>query len=293
MDVQAAPEINNELCVRCGRCVRVCAADLLEMTDEGVEPSGDVPCFVCGHCIAVCPEDAITHSSLDAEGFTRLFSEEDRVTVDCLWDLLRRRRSVRQYTDEPVAEETIMQLIEAATLAPSALNEQAWHFNVITDPDQLHRICRRIVALYRSLLKMLGGRWSKLMLRLMVGADATEQFEEARPLIQRIVDGYEADDDRILWGAPTLIVVHSPDEDHTTTESSHYAVGNLILMATAMGLGTCLIGFLTAAAEHDERLQKYLGIPEGNTIDAALVLGHPDVDWIKSVPRRTPPIKIT
>ena len=50
------------------------------------------------------------------------------------------RRAVRQFTDEAVDTATIQRLIEAAVLAPSAVNEQPWLFTVVRDRTLLARI---------------------------------------------------------------------------------------------------------------------------------------------------------
>ena len=50
-----------------------------------------------------------------------------------------RRRSIRKYTSEPVSEEQIHHLLEAAMSAPSARNQRPWEFLVITDRDKLHK----------------------------------------------------------------------------------------------------------------------------------------------------------
>jgi nitroreductase len=47
------------------------------------------------------------------------------------------RRSIRQYTDQPVTEELVTELIRAAMAAPSAGNEQPWHFVIIDDRKKL------------------------------------------------------------------------------------------------------------------------------------------------------------
>ena len=57
----------------------------------------------------------------------------------CL-DLLYSRRSIRQYTGEPVAQETIIELLKAAMAAPSAGNQQPWHFMVIREKKLLSAI---------------------------------------------------------------------------------------------------------------------------------------------------------
>ena len=52
------------------------------------------------------------------------------------------RRSIRRYTPQPVPEAVIRRLLEAAMCAPSAGNEQPWHFVVITDRRSLEAIPR-------------------------------------------------------------------------------------------------------------------------------------------------------
>lgn len=55
-------------------------------------------------------------------------------------DAIFTRRSVRDFTHDPVSQEEIDQLLRAGMQAPSAGNEQPWHFVVIEDPEILHAI---------------------------------------------------------------------------------------------------------------------------------------------------------
>jgi len=50
-------EIELELCTACGKCVKVCPVDALELKDEKAVLTGD--CISCGVCVSACPEDAI------------------------------------------------------------------------------------------------------------------------------------------------------------------------------------------------------------------------------------------
>ena len=52
------------------------------------------------------------------------------------------RRSIRKYTDEPVSDDDVQALLTAAMHAPSAVNEQPWHFVVIKDRKTLEEISR-------------------------------------------------------------------------------------------------------------------------------------------------------
>lgn len=58
-------------------------------------------------------------------------------------EAIRTRRSVRQFTDEPVNEETLRLLLACAMHAPSSENEQPWHFIVIRNKERLKEIARR------------------------------------------------------------------------------------------------------------------------------------------------------
>ena len=49
-------------------------------------------------------------------------------------EFLNTRRSIRRFTDEPVAKEDLKEILNTAMLAPSAKNAQPWHFVVVTDP---------------------------------------------------------------------------------------------------------------------------------------------------------------
>ena len=53
------------------------------------------------------------------------------------WDAIRARRNVRSFTDEPVPDAVLDQILEAARRTPSSSNQQRWDFVVVTDRDLL------------------------------------------------------------------------------------------------------------------------------------------------------------
>ena len=57
-----------------------------------------------------------------------------------LLDAIRERRSIRKYTGEPVSEEQIREILEAAFLAPTASNRQEWRFAVVQDREKLAKM---------------------------------------------------------------------------------------------------------------------------------------------------------
>jgi len=55
-------------------------------------------------------------------------------------EVIRKRRSIRAYKPEPVKEEDLRRILEAARLAPSARNLQPWYFIVVRDPELKRRV---------------------------------------------------------------------------------------------------------------------------------------------------------
>jgi nitroreductase len=55
-------------------------------------------------------------------------------------DILYNRRSTRKFSDKPVDDEIIHQLLKAALNAPSSKNSQPWEFVIVDDPESLHQL---------------------------------------------------------------------------------------------------------------------------------------------------------
>jgi nitroreductase len=60
-------------------------------------------------------------------------------------DAIRKRYSCRSYDNQPVPDETLRELLEAARLAPSARNLQDWRFVVVTEPEIREKLCKQAI----------------------------------------------------------------------------------------------------------------------------------------------------
>lgn len=65
-------------------------------------------------------------------------------------EAIHKRRSIRKFTDKPIAKEDLQTLLKAAMMAPTARNAQEWEFLVVTDKDTLKKIAE--VHPYASML---------------------------------------------------------------------------------------------------------------------------------------------
>ena len=162
---------------------------------------------------------------------------------------IHERRAVREYTPQSVDEATLRQLIEAATLAPSAVNEQPWLFTVIRDKALLARISA-------------AGKAAALAAPL---AGVPPHY------LQEMLENPAFD---ILYHAPVLIVISSATEGRWAVENCALAAENLMLAARAFGLGTCWIGFAQAWINTPEG-KAALGLPPDCLAVAPIIVGHP------------------
>lgn len=159
------------------------------------------------------------------------------------------RRSVREYTRDPVSESKIHLLIDAANQAPSARNEQPWRFAVVRDQALLDQVSEAAKA---------------YLLTAGPGSSPAGAFQARLrdPAFQ------------IFYHAPVLIVIAGPAQGHWLIEDCTLAAQNLMLAAYAAGLGSCWIGLAQAFLKTPEGKQM-LGLPKAWMPIAPIIVGLP------------------
>ncbi len=173
---------------------------------------------------------------------------------DRFFAVVARQRACREFTDEPLDDHIVERLLEAACWAPSPENRQPWRFVVVRDPASR--------AAFGQLMREV---WE------MGGRDITRT---------RVPDTLFREVDRGLSGgtlaaAPVLIVVGA---DTTFVDRSQIAtavapaVQNMLLAATAIGLGSCLTTIATVRADD---VRDLVGFPPEVHPVAVVPVGHP------------------
>jgi coenzyme F420-0:L-glutamate ligase/coenzyme F420-1:gamma-L-glutamate ligase len=178
-----------------------------------------------------------------------------------LAELIRTRRSIRRYLDQPVPPALIDQLLEAATWAPSAHNRQPWRFVVV-----------ETAAAKTQLAEQMGER---------LKADRLRDGDS----IDVIARDVQRSHDRIVF-APIVIVAclsmrdmdHYPDDRRSTlektlaTQSVANAVQNLLLTAHDLGLGAC---WMCAPLFVPDVVRVVLDLPTDWDAQVLITLGYP------------------
>ena len=157
------------------------------------------------------------------------------------------RRSHRAYTAQQLSQPQLDALIQAALDAPSAVNDQPWHFSVVQNPallDEMDQVSRE---------------------NMMKEAEASRS--------PRLADRKF----HIFYHAPTVIFISCKTSNPMAGVDCGIAVENIALAAESLGLGSVILG-LPRFAFQDERgkaFAKTLEFPDDHQFVIAIALGVP------------------
>ncbi|MDR3600579.1 MAG: nitroreductase family protein [Desulfosporosinus sp.] len=177
---------------------------------------------------------------------------------------LLNRRSIRSYTPEQLKDDDLQIILKTGKFAPSAMNQQSWHFTVVQNKEILQRINQVIRAIFLK--------------------SGNAHFEEMA----------KADTFHVFYNAPTLIIVSGDEKAIAPQCDCALAMGNLFLAASSLGIGSCWIHALTQLDTTPEgtKLISDLGIPSGNKIFASGAFGYAASETPTPAPRKDNAVNI-
>ena len=178
-------------------------------------------------------------------------------------ELLKNRRSVRVYTEAPVATETLKDIVRESTLAPSSGNNQPWKFVIVND---------------RAMMKRISDESKKnLVARIEANpADYVKKYEQALRNEQY----------NVFYNAPALIILAGQRDWRNLLVDCALCAAYLMNACAARGLGTCWVNL--GSDIRDAALRGELGLTPDLAIVAPVIVGHPQS--IPAMPRREEPV---
>jgi nitroreductase/NAD-dependent dihydropyrimidine dehydrogenase PreA subunit len=261
--------VDKDLCTRCGICSIVCPMAIVSPVDENtlpvVQDAMAGMCIQCGHCEVSCPSQALLLNVRPDEKVP-LPAGAGTISPDDIGTYLKKRRSVRHFTKDPVPKEKILEILDIARYAASGGNGQPVQWIVVHDPEKVKKIAGQTIE------------WIKTL------QNTSHPMSGYIPvLIARWESGYDV----VCRDAPHLLCAHIPEGNPMASVDAIIALTHFDIAAPAFGIGTCWAGFVAMAASSYEPLQKELGIPAGRKSAYAMMFGHPQYK-IYGIPRRKP-----
>ncbi|MCK7470058.1 MAG: nitroreductase family protein [Desulfomicrobium escambiense] len=205
-------------------------------------------------------------------------------------DIIENRSSVRNFSQTPVPNEKIKEVLEAARLAPSWANVQPWHFIVIKDPitkQLMHELSHNqphvqaapiIIACCWDIKAWEKRNFKPIMLsRPGITEERVDELLE-NPAFNPILKGADA-------------------VTYRTIEELTYAIAYMTIEAENQGLGACIVGFIgndltESMLETYEEVKDRLALPDNIVLVSLLLLGYPSDDAKKHSKIRKPLEKI-
>ncbi len=172
--------------------------------------------------------------------------------------VINSRRSIRKYKGEQITGAELQEILKAALYAPSARNQQAWHFSVVQN-------------------KALMGKIQKIMKENMLNSGDDFSVERAS------APGFIA-----FHNAPTVIFISADEKAGKTEIDCGIAAENISLAAESLNIGSCIL----TSSEHlfardkDGALKKELGFLDGYRHVCSVVLGYKDCENPPAAPRK-------
>lgn len=173
-------------------------------------------------------------------------------------NVIKRRRSIRQFDARPISDDALHAILEAALFAPNAMNQQKWHFSVVQN---------------------------KRMLRKMVQITKANKLDSN---IAFLIEKARGDDYHTYYHAPAVVLVSGDQQAKFIMFDCAAAAQTIALAAASLGIGSCIMtsaGFLFAS-EQGRDMKKDLGIPEGYEHVCSIALGYNRGDWPVAPPRK-------
>ena len=171
--------------------------------------------------------------------------------------VIRNRRSIRQYKTRQITDSELNAMLEAALFAPTAMNQQKWHFTIVQ---------------------------SKSVLAKMDFITKENKLNSNIPILAKSA---ASDDYHTYYRAPTVVIISGEQDARFIEMDCAAAAQNIALAAESLGIGSCIMtsaGFLFASAKGQE-MKHELGIPEGYEHMCSIALGYKGADSVTVPPR--------
>jgi len=187
-----------------------------------------------------------------------------------LLDIIKTRRSIRRFKPDPISDDQLLTILEAARLAPTGENVCPWRFIIVKDPEK------------RRILTELGVRGARRRMGTDILSSRSGKFEEwyghlPEDVKSKIFDRLK-DAKFMSWldEAPIHIIACTTKHAIDMREDLSAALENMLLMIHALGLGAVWVAAPVKDVREEEEVRKLLKIPPDIKPIAQICIGYPN-----------------
>ncbi|HOY30786.1 MAG TPA: nitroreductase family protein [Bacteroidales bacterium] len=287
---KAVIKIDKEKCSGCGLCVSVCKDFGLVVTDKKATLSENAlfGCIACGHCMAVCPEDAIEiyGRELSPADLFKLPEKEAMAGYESLVHLLKSRRSIREFKDQPVGQELIARILDAASTAPMGLPPSDVNVLILDSKKKVRKFSEDYCAFLESIKWFVSG-WFLAAMRPFWGKTNDELFRKfIRPLFEAYTGNMKKGLDFVMYDAPLAIYFYG--SPYCDPADPLIAATYAMIAGESLGLGTCMLGGIHPMIQYSRKGKKFReaqGIRFPSREGLFVIFGYPAVKYSKGLHR--------
>ena len=261
-------KVDEKLCTKCGLCVNDCPMRIIDMRKGNVPrvtEAKEIACIECQHCMTICPTGALSIMDCDPAN-SILLSKDVLPTPEQMANLIKGRRSIRNYKQENVPQEKIDEILTVIANCPTGVNRQDLVFTVVD--------CKEFLDEYRE------NMMEDLFKAAQLGA-IPERYDYLKGLIflwKR--NGIDV----IFRTAPHFLVVSASNYAACPEEDVNLALAYFELLANSHGLGTLWCGTLKMAMEILPKYKKKINLP-ATSYYYPMIFGIPAVKYRRTVQR--------
>lgn len=254
--------IDNKKCRKCGVCIHRFMGYCIN--EENGYPVIDYSiCNQCQKCIALCPHQAILMNGKSP------FKIETPLEIrkEDIIDLLRRRRSIKKFKNEPIPKEVLSDLASAANYAPN--QNKNIDMIIVDDKTLLNEIDASSIKYVKKMYRFL------FSVKIMTGV--FKLFSDSLDVIKRKMEYNIYGTKHVIKENTQALFILIGDTKVPVTESSaHYLLSTIIFYTEAYGIGSCLMDSIKHSINCTKSVRKLLHIPKGKKVLGVLSVGYSD-----------------
>ena len=199
-------------------------------------------------------------------------------------DFIYKRKSIRKFKDQEVPKEDIMEMIKAATYAPSAKHQQNWHFVVITNKDKINEIAKVVGDRHTEIANAADNEKDRDGMNKFLKYYTV--FKNAPVLVLAYARPFKTVEYKILKDKPEYKDIYNMALDtRADAQTIGAAIENLLLAAANMGYGAC---YMTGPMHSKDKIYEVIGHDESRGELMALIpIGVP-MNETAPQPKRLP-----